>query len=665
MEHASTLKANRDAMFSCKFLLVVAFTFATLIALPPGAEAQHGGGSSGARRSYLGPCDVIRGGCAEAYSMTRAMTASYGGSLFQLVRLSDNATLNVGQTNHVVDASGIPTFCDKTYCLYAKIYAEVNGNNLVPSASANGAGVTRPAYCTTGNACAALFWIDPTTGLPAIRTAYPSEYVHEPSSTGIRGGTKPLSVMMDGRNEGFSTCCGAFGISHSSLLPDTIGTMMTNWLDYGKSSTKFMECSTSTTFCMGIDEENANRDGAEYGSALEDVISLITFSGGATGGIVTGTVNGRQIFNHTPTYANRLRTNMAIGTAMRLGAGGDLSHVDVVFREGLVTNGVMSTDDEAAARGNMNAFHAAYSRAACQSVADMSYFFGANYGDNAIASTIMAYGLRQMRASQTGPIVSLQDVMTNVINTYGPASSGCGLEPAAEAFCATNGCSVAMLYNQAIYSTSKSSNTYDANLSMAAASTSAQPTVTFNSLNGQPTMHFTGSQMLCTASLPVSSVADLPIGWSVVARHTASSGTGSVVSHVYTPNHSFTSIGWGASANIFSYSVAAGGTPQFTGTASDGHWHQMAWETNSRAGTTGNSYVDNSTISSGSTIGASQVSISYGTICVGGAFGTPNFSGDVAEFVISLPKSPTSSGFSSLEPTIFSRDQAAWGMLRH
>jgi hypothetical protein len=112
MGHAPTLKGSRDAMFSCKFLLAVAFTFATFIALPSGAEAQRGGGPSSTPPYYLGPCDVIRGGCAEAYSVTRAMKASYAGPLFQLVRLSDNVTLNVGQTNHVVDTSGIPTFCD-------------------------------------------------------------------------------------------------------------------------------------------------------------------------------------------------------------------------------------------------------------------------------------------------------------------------------------------------------------------------------------------------------------------------------------------------------------------------------------------------------------------------------------------------------------------------
>ena len=652
-------------MFSCKFLLMVAFTFTTLIALPPGAEAQRGGGSSGAAPSYLGPCDVIRGGCAEAYSMTRAMKARYAGPLFQLVRLSDNARLNVRQKNHVVDTSGIPTFCHGTYCLYSEIYAQMNGNNFIPATTANGAAT--PAYCATANACAAIFWIDPTTGLPAIRTAYPSEYVHEPSSTGITGGTNALSVMMDGRNEGSSTCCGAFGISHPSHSPDLRGTMMTMWFDYGNAVPKFMNCHTSTTFCMGIDQESANRDGADYGSTLEDVIGLFTFTGGATGGTVTGTLNGTQIFSHTPTYANTLGANMAIGTAMRLGGGGDLSHVDVIFREGLITNGVVSVPNEAAARNNMTTFYGAYRPAACQSTADMSYYFGgANYyTDNPVASSLLAVGLRQMRASQTGPIVDLRDLVTNVVNAYGPAAFGCGIDPAAATFCATNGCAVATLYNQGTFSTRTSSSAYDFTLSMTATSTSAQPTVTFNSLNGLPTMHFTGTQMLCTRTLPNLLLPNVPIGWSVVAKRTPSAGAGAAAAQKYSANGAITLLGWGSRTNTFNYWVATG-SPAFTGTASDGHWHQLGWESNSRAGNVANDYVDGATLSSSVTVGASGTSFRSGQVCIGGRPDTgPSLSGDVAELVISLPKDPTSVGFSSLEPTIFARDEAAWGMLPH
>ena len=623
---------------------------------------RHGAPGSGTPPAYAGPCDVISGGCAEAYSVTRAMTTSYGGSLFQLVRLSDSSTLNVGQTNHVVDTSGIPAFCSNTYCLYSEIYAQVNGNNLIPSMSANGAGGTRPAECTTGNSCAAPFWIDPTTGLPAIRTVYPSEYVNEPSSIGITGGTNALSVMMDTRNEGFSECCGAFGISHSSLLPNTPGTMMTIWLDYGNTVNTFMSCSTSTTFCMGIDEESANRDGADYDSTFQDIISLITFTRGATGSTVVGTVNGTQIFNNTTTNANTLGHNMAIGTAMRLGGGGDLSHVDAIFREGLIANNVISAPEATAARNNMTTFYGAHSPAACQSTADMTYFFAGGYTDNPIASTIGAWGLRQMRASQTGPIADLRDIVTNTIHTYGPAASGCGLDTAAATFCATNGCAVATLYDQSNFSTVTTSVAHDPLFDMTAASTAAQPTVSFNSLNGRPTMHITGTQMLCTGSLPNLTLPNTPIGWSVVARHTAASGTGSAASHIYAGNGDAFSLGWGSSANRANLVI---NSTVIAGAALDGHWHQMGWESNSRAATTAIGYLDGTSVGTATGLNAGT-SFREGPICIGGWSNSgPNLSGDVAELVVSNPKAPTSEGFSSLEPTIFARDQVAWGTLPH
>jgi len=63
----------------------------------PGSAGSSGGAAT---TVYQGPCDLLTGGCAEAYSVTRAMTASYKGPLFQLGLAADkNAkTLDIGQT---------------------------------------------------------------------------------------------------------------------------------------------------------------------------------------------------------------------------------------------------------------------------------------------------------------------------------------------------------------------------------------------------------------------------------------------------------------------------------------------------------------------------------------------------------------------------------------
>ena len=64
---------------------------------------------------YQGPCDLVPSGCAEAYSVTRAMTASYTGPLFQLARTSDKTTQDVGQTaSHAADLTTWSSFCGGT-----------------------------------------------------------------------------------------------------------------------------------------------------------------------------------------------------------------------------------------------------------------------------------------------------------------------------------------------------------------------------------------------------------------------------------------------------------------------------------------------------------------------------------------------------------------------
>ena len=54
-----------------------------------GITASGGQTGTGTAPAYQGPCDVLGSGCAEAYSVSRAMTASYTGPLFQLGKASD------------------------------------------------------------------------------------------------------------------------------------------------------------------------------------------------------------------------------------------------------------------------------------------------------------------------------------------------------------------------------------------------------------------------------------------------------------------------------------------------------------------------------------------------------------------------------------------------
>src|SRR5690242_16259589 len=61
-----------------------------------------------------GPCDIYAAAgtpCVAAHSTTRALYAAYHGPLYQVRRLSDNATRNIGVVDGFADAAAQDRFC--------------------------------------------------------------------------------------------------------------------------------------------------------------------------------------------------------------------------------------------------------------------------------------------------------------------------------------------------------------------------------------------------------------------------------------------------------------------------------------------------------------------------------------------------------------------------
>src|ERR1700761_2933583 len=72
-----------------------------------------------------GPCDIYAAAgdpCVAAHSTTRALYASYNGPLYQVLRQSDNKTLDIGVVRSAPDGGGYAdapaqdAFCANTYC---------------------------------------------------------------------------------------------------------------------------------------------------------------------------------------------------------------------------------------------------------------------------------------------------------------------------------------------------------------------------------------------------------------------------------------------------------------------------------------------------------------------------------------------------------------------
>src|SRR5438876_6519851 len=89
-----------------------------------------------ARAAGTGPCDIYAGGgtpCVAAHSTTRALYGSYNGSLYQVKRSSDSATLDIGllSAGGYANAAAQDSFCANTVCVITTIYDQPGrGNHL-------------------------------------------------------------------------------------------------------------------------------------------------------------------------------------------------------------------------------------------------------------------------------------------------------------------------------------------------------------------------------------------------------------------------------------------------------------------------------------------------------------------------------------------------------
>ena len=114
-------------------LLALAFTLpvATLM-----IAQQAGMGRNG---RLLGPCDIYAAGgtpCVAAHSTTRALSVSYNGPLYQVMRQSDGKTLDIGlvppsasDAGGYADAAAQDAFCANTLCVISLIYDQSGKSN--------------------------------------------------------------------------------------------------------------------------------------------------------------------------------------------------------------------------------------------------------------------------------------------------------------------------------------------------------------------------------------------------------------------------------------------------------------------------------------------------------------------------------------------------------
>jgi hypothetical protein len=184
------------------------------------------------------------------------------------------------------------------------------------------------------------------------------------AATGVIGGSVNNTVMMNGQTEASGSagiCGGTFGLSHvctANNCVDTGNTMNAVGFFYGTTGAN--PCANGTSWCSEADYEGQGDVGPSFTTPSRNIILMNSVtprtSDGtyATLGILNGVTqwNGRRLTGAPP--------GMVLGTRIRLGSGGDFcTPAPILFREGLIVNGAMSTTDEAAARANMTSFYSA------------------------------------------------------------------------------------------------------------------------------------------------------------------------------------------------------------------------------------------------------------------------------------------------------------------
>src|SRR5215469_7037211 len=104
------------------------------VALVTGALAGTVASTTAANAATSLPCDIYAAAntpCVAAHSTTRALFASYSGRLYQVERLSDSATLDIGTlaAGGYANAAAQDSFCSGTTCVITEIYDQSSEGN--------------------------------------------------------------------------------------------------------------------------------------------------------------------------------------------------------------------------------------------------------------------------------------------------------------------------------------------------------------------------------------------------------------------------------------------------------------------------------------------------------------------------------------------------------
>lgn len=172
------------------------------------------------------PCDIYAAGgtpCVAAHSTTRALFASYSGPLYQVQRLSDSTSQNVGvrSAGGLANAAAQDSFCAGTVCTITRVYDQTgSGNTLVYQGPGGTGGADAAATATTetvtvGGQKAYALYINPG-----------NSYFVDGSASGVPTGSSPEGeYMVTSGAHANNGCCFDYGNTETDHKADGNGAM--------------------------------------------------------------------------------------------------------------------------------------------------------------------------------------------------------------------------------------------------------------------------------------------------------------------------------------------------------------------------------------------------------------------------------------------------------
>ena len=187
---------------------------------------------------HEGPCDIYRKGgtpCVTAHSTTRLLYSKYNGPLYQVVRESDGASLDVfAMKNGVADAAAQDAFCENTVCYISVIYDQSGlGNDLLPAPPGTFLGPDKGGFNTRSIADMAPALLDGQKVYGVYVMPGMGYRCNNARGLAIDDEPEGIYYVIDG-NHFDSGCCFDYGNSSTNGRAVGTGTMETTY--YGTST---------------------------------------------------------------------------------------------------------------------------------------------------------------------------------------------------------------------------------------------------------------------------------------------------------------------------------------------------------------------------------------------------------------------------------------------